>query len=46
MPTSRLVMVGNLAYGLLLWKQTRNQVFQDDVRERKEEEGKTYIDGQ
>jgi len=23
-----------------LWRQTRNQVFQDDVRERKEEKGK------
>ena len=32
------------AYGLLLWRQTRNQVFQDDGRERKEEEGKDIGD--
>jgi hypothetical protein len=36
------------AYGLLLWRETRNQVFQDDIREKKEEVGKdiTYIDDQ
>jgi hypothetical protein len=34
----------NLAHGLLLWRQTRNQVFQDDIRERKGEEGKDIGD--
>jgi len=28
------------AHGLLLWRQIRNQVFQDDVSERKGEERK------
>jgi hypothetical protein len=32
------------AYGLLLWRETRNQVFQDDIREKKEEEGKDIGD--
>ena len=34
----------NLVHGLLLWRQTRNQVFQDDVREGKREEGKDIRD--
>ena len=34
--------LNQLAYGLLLWRQTRNQVFQDDAREILE----TYIDDQ
>ena len=33
-----------LAHGLLLWRQSKNQVFQDDVRERKREEGKDIRD--
>ena len=32
------------ARGLLLWRQTRIQVFQDDVRERKKEKGKDIRD--
>ena|SRR5882762_8983496 len=32
------------ARGLLLWRQTRNQVFQDDIRKRKEEGGKDIVD--
>jgi hypothetical protein len=32
------------AHGLLLWRQMRNQVFQDDVRERKREEGEDIRD--
>ena len=32
------------AHSLLLWRETRIQVFQDDVRERKEEGGKDIVD--
>ena len=35
------------AHGLLLWRQSKIQVFQDDVREKKEKKGRileTYID--
>jgi hypothetical protein len=32
------------AYGLLLWRPMRIQVFQDDIRERKREEGKNIGD--
>ena len=33
-----------MAHGLLLWRQSKNQVFQDDVREKKREEGKDIRD--
>ena len=43
-PDSQLRCFPIWAHGLLLWRQMKNQVFQDDVSERKGEEGKDIVD--